>query len=353
MPPTNPKSGTDWLRRQTKRIGDGEELPVSAADAYQVEVESWLQSRGVQYAPPSAIPMSLIDVKRSRQNQARKDPIVPDSVDRFSAALRNGAKFPPIVVYPLGGKLIIIDGNNRHASHLRVGADTIYGIVISEETPSELIQLLTVEANASHGVTPELSWRQHQAFHLVSLGFDDQSAAEAAGLGVQQLRLARAIQAADQRARVLKINGFGSLAQMTRQALGTLRDEAVFCKAAKLAVDTAMTIDEVRDLTRVVKTLPSETARVEYIARVAKERGITRAARKAAGKVIPQRVSSPRHRLMTGIGKVIAVDETDLVRSVVTVADRDELITRLRELREKLTRMELAVGTLRGLDQGA
>ncbi len=344
-----PKTGTDWLKARARQVGDGAALPVSAPQAAMVEVEAWLQGHGVQYAPPSMIPMSLIDEKRSRANQARRDAIVTDSVERFAAALRAGAAFPPIVVYPSGGKLVIVDGNNRQASHRKVGAEAINGIVLAEDTPSELIQLLTVEANAHHGVTPEVGWRIQQAFHLCSLGYSVEQAADAAGISPAQLRTARAVQEADQRARALRINGFTDLATYARQSLGVLKDEAVFYQAAKLAVDTAMTIEEIRDLIRVVKTLPSEGARIEYIGTVAKQRGIERATRRAVGKAV-NRVSSPQQSLVTGIGKLLAVDPAALVRQIVTSHDRDQVAARLRELERKVAQLKLAMGTLSDLD---
>lgn len=343
-------TGTDWLRNQAKKVQDGPALPVSEQVAATVEVEAWLQRNGVQYAPPSYIPMSLIDEKRSRANQARRDAIVADSVDRFAAALKSGAKFPPIVVFPVGGKLSIVDGNNRQAAHRKAGLDEILGIVIAEDTPSELIQLLTVEANAHHGVTPDLSWRVQQAFHLCSLGFSDQAAADASAITMVQLRTARTVQEADQRAKAMRIAGFTELPTTTRGALAVLRDEPVFYQAARTAVDTGMTIDEVRDLIRQVKALPSEGAKIEYIGSIAKARGLERAARKVLGKAA-HRVSSPKGSLVAGIGKILATDSAALVRQIVTTHDRDEINKRLSALDKKLVELRIAMSTLNTLDE--
>lgn len=344
------KSGTEWLRQQAKRIDEGQNLPVTTQVAATVEVEAWLQRHGVRYAPPEHIPMSLIDEKRSRGNQARREPIVGDSVDRFAAAMRAGAAFPPIVVYPVGGRLTIVDGNNRQAAARKAAKDTIVGIVIAEDTPSELIQLLTVEANAHHGVTPDPSWRVQQAFHLCSLGFPDQIAADAASITLQQLRSARAVQEADQRAKALRINGFSELPATSRGALAVLRDEPVFYQAGKVAVDTAMTIEEVRDLIRQVKSLPSEGARIEFIGSIAKARGLERATRRLAGKV-NNRISSPKQSLVAGIGKILAVDASALVRQIVTTHDRNEINNRIRLLEKKLDELRIAMSTLSDMDE--
>jgi hypothetical protein len=264
--------------------------------------------------------------------------------------MRNGAVFPPIVCYPVAGKLVIIDGNNRQAAARKANLDTISGIVIAEDTPSEIIAVLTVEANARHGVTPDPAWRVQQAFYLCSLGCTDERAAESASISVTQLRSARAVQAADQRARSLKIHGFADLAAATRQNLGGLRDEAVFYQASKLAVDTGMTLDEVRELTRAVKTMASEGDRIAHIGTVSKTRGLERATRRAAGGKGHGRVHSPKTALASAIGKILAVDPAILARQIVTTHDRDTINHRLVLLKRHTQTLELAMATLAHLD---
>lgn len=345
-----PKTGTDWLKKQTGRIAAGAALPVTGERAASLEVESWLQRHGVNYAPPGHIPMHLIDVKRSRANQARRDAIVNDSVERFAVAMKAEVQFPPIVVYAIGGKLIIIDGNNRQAGAAKANKDSIYGIIIAEDTPSELIQLLTVEANARHGVTPELFWRLQQAFHLCTLGFTDTQAAEAASVSVQQIRSARQVQEADQRARALKITGFAELSSTNKLALGVLKDEAVFFQAAKVAISTGMNTDEIRDMTRHVKALTSEGARIEYIGSVAKERGIEAATKRVTGKAL-NRVSSPKNALVSAIGMLLKVNEDALVRQIVTTHDRNLINARIKLLEEKVLSLQVAMDLLKDMEE--
>lgn len=344
------KTGTDWLKGQTRKMSDGAELPVSEQEAAAVGVEAWLQSHGVRYAPPLQIPMLLIDEKRSRANQARRDAIVADSVDRFAAALKTGAEFPPIVCYINGGKLTIIDGNNRQAAARKAGKESLLGIVIAEDTPSELIQLLTVEANAHHGVTPELGWRVQQAFHLCSLGFTDVQAAQAAAITVSQLQAARRLREADQRAAAMKILRFNEIPTYGRQALAVLKDDAVFYQAARCAIDTGMIIEEIRDMIRGIKAQNSEGARIEYIGTIAKERGLEQAARRVMNKSL-NRVSSPKQALVTGIGKLLKVDEAALVRAISTRHDRDLLNQRLEAVADKVLAIQVALEQLKDMDE--
>ncbi len=345
------KTGTDWLRIQARRIADGPELPCTTDVAATVEVEAWLQHHGVQYAPAAQIPMHLIDEPRSRGNQARQEAILGESVDRFVVAMRNGVQFPPIVVFADSGKLVIIDGNNRQAAARRAGHDTVLGIIIGEDTPSELIHLLTVQANARHGVTPPLAWRVQQAFGLCSMGWSDAQAAEAAGMSITQLRAARTVQECDQRARSMRIAGFAELPASAKTALSAVKDDAVFYQLARVTIATAMTTDEIRENTRAIKALSSEGARLEHVAALAKER--TRAARRTAPP--PRgghtRVHSHRVALLAGFGRVTSVDPATLVKQVATAHDRDAILRRIEDTRRHLNLIEVAMKSLSGLKE--
>jgi ParB-like chromosome segregation protein Spo0J len=337
-------AGTDWLRQQGKKTGLGEEPSLDQVSTVSMEVERWLQRHQVEYAPPTNVPMTLIDLKRSRANQARRDAIVADSVERFAAAMKTGAVFPPIVVYPYVGKVVIIDGNNRHEAARRASLDVIRGIVVADSTPSELIQLLTVEANASHGVTPELTWRLQQAFHLISIGFSDAQAANASSVTTQQIMLHRKLEDSDRRAKAMRIGSFGELPATARAALAVLKDEAVFFQAAQTAVKTGMFVEDVRDMIRTVRKETSEAGRVAAIGRIAEERGIEAAARKAIGHA--PRVSSPKTALSSGIGLIMSCDEGQLARSVLTLKDKELIMKRLKGLEDKVLALLIALDTV-------
>lgn len=337
-------TGTEWLRSQMRRTSPGEPLEVSEQVAAKVEVEAWLQSHGVEYVGPLQIAMEMIDEKRSRLNQARKDPLVADSVERFAGAMKDGAVFPPIVVYPVAGKVVIVDGNNRQAGARRAGQGFIAAYLIAETTPSELIQLMTVEANGRHGVTPDAQWRTRQALHLTTLGFTDAQAAKAASVTVQQLRTARGIQEADARARELRIGGFSDLPGTSRQALGVLRDQAVFYQAAKTAINTGMSIDDIRNMTREVKGCASEEDRLRVVTRIANDRSIEAQTKRGTGQAA-NRVKSPKTALITGVGQLMSVKEDDLCRQIITAHDRDLITNRLTLLVDKILSIQVAMET--------
>ncbi len=338
---------TDWLRRQTNQVGVHDTLSVGEEVAAATQIEAWLQRRGVRYAPATGIPMAMIDTKRSRMNQARRDPIVSESVERFVAALKAGRTFPPIVVYALGNKLVIVDGNNRHEASFRAKREYIHGIIIDEKTDSDLIQLLTVEANAGHGVTPPLEWRIRQAFHLVSIGHGDETASEAAGITIGQLRNARAASEAEQRAKVLRILNFSELSATAKQYLNALKLEPVFHAAGRLAAENKLGLEQVRDLCRAVKTGRTEA---EQLAIVAQQHKML-VAENAAKKALTKRVNSPKNALVAGIGLITNCDPHALVSQIRTVHDRDIIKKRLRDMEDKLLEIQIAMETLKDMEE--
>lgn len=344
---TDQPGGTDWLRKQAKQIDEHDTLAVDEQTASAVTVEAWLQRRGIKYAPPTGIPMPMIDEKRSRANQARRDPLVTESVERFAASFRAGRPFPPIVCYPLGSKLVIIDGNNRHEAAKRARLDYVYGIIIDATTESEMIQLLTVEANASHGVTPPLDWRLKQAFHLVSLGHADDQAAEAAGVTLVQLRNARAANEADARAKILRIHGFAELPMTAKQYLNSIKNEPVFHAAGSLAADNGMTIDQVRDVCRKVKLGKSEG---EQLAIVAESQRLY-VAETAAKRAMSKRVSSPKTSLVAGIGLLNNIDPKQLVGQIRTIHDRDLVAQKLKDVEETILTIMIEMESLKDMEE--
>lgn len=347
MSPRPDPAATDWLRKQARRVDDHDTLSVDEETASATQVEAWLQRRGVRYAPATGIPMNMIDTKRSRLNQARKDPIVTESVERFAAALKQGRLFPPIVVYPVGNKLVIVDGNNRHEAASRAKREFIYGIVIDEETDSDLIQLLTVEANASHGVTPPLEWRIKQAFHLCSLGHGDDVAAEAAGITNSQLRNARAAAEADSRAKILRIHGFADLPATSKMYLNGVKLEPVFYAAGRLAAEYKLTIEQVMGLCRAIKSGKSEAQQLGIVA----EQQRLLISENAAKSALAKRVNSPKNALVAGIGLVLNVDPDALVSQIRTVHDRDVILKRVKDMEEKLLTLMIAMEELKDMEE--
>lgn len=344
------RDAMEWMRRQVRKVETRDTLTdKERAVAATVEVEAWLQREKVAYAPTTAIPMNMIDEKRSRNNQARRDPLVEDSVARYTVAMKAGAPFPPIVLYPVGNRLVIVDGNNRHAAAKKAGCQAISGIVISETTPSDVIQLLTVQANSRHGKTEPVEWRVRQAIGLMAVGHSMEKAADASGVSVIQLRNAKAAAEADIRARQLKIFGFPDLPSTSKQYLNSLKDEPIFRAASILAVGKKMNIEQVMSLCREVRKGRSEADRLEIIDTVAQGFDNDLIAKKAQKKGF----GAPPQRVFTGAGIFMACDPAELVSSIRTVHDRDEVNRRLEEAVTRIFEIQEAMEALKSMEREA
>lgn len=298
-----PKPGS-WLNKQVSEATSapksdlGDEAASSAA-----AVERWIQKFDVKYSRLLDLPLSQIDERRSRQNQAREVAVIDDSVNRYAAALKSGDMFPPVVGFYSSGKVVLIDGNNRDAAHRKVSAQTIRAFVLDPETPSETIHLMTVDANAHHGVTPSLQWRLSQANHLMNIGHSQEAACEATAVSKYQLNDYRRSVTAEQRARALRINDFAGLATITKVKLGALPSDPVFASAARAVIDTDMKSAEVIEFVKRVKAEPSESQMITAVQAVVMERQMEQKARAALGK--KSQIKSPKQGLITGLGKIM------------------------------------------------
>lgn len=342
---TKAPSATEWLKQRAAQAAAAQS-PVAPAcngeDAVDSQVERFLQLHGVKYAPKAQIPIDLIDEKSSLQNQARDVPIVPESVERFASSLRKGEYLPPVIVFPNGNRVTLVDGNNRYAAHKKAQSRHVPGFIIDAATPSETIQLLTVAANNGHGVTPDLRWRKRQASHLVSLGFTSEKACEAAGITKSQLGDFLALQRADARAKQMRVTaGWAELPDTTRIALGKIPLDSVFYQATRLTIDTGLDSEGARILLREVKALGSENDQITYVAKVSDERKLEA---KQRGSGTSNRVSSPKQSLITAIGKIMHLDPAELARQTLTEHDRALLIKRVDEAGVKLIELQVALG---------
>jgi hypothetical protein len=342
---TPSKSGTDWLKQQSQRAATAtpSEPACDPMDAEDAKTEAWLKSYGVKYAPKAQLPLGLIDEKRSRQNQARATAVVPESVDRFRIALKAGKYLGAIVVYQDGNRAIIVDGNNREEAHRKENAQFIWAFVIDPNTPSAVIDRLTVSANLRHGVTPDPKYRIKQAHYLVTAhGLSIDVAAGDAGVSPTQVRNFQATLRADARAKDLKISGFDTLASTARQDLGRITNDPVFLAAGRCALETKMTADDVKLFVRDVKAFRSEGEQLAYIGEVQAKRKIEQDAAKTHGRTTG-RIASPQHSLATSIGKIMAIDVNSLARSVLTDLDRQEIIKRTTLVGERLIEIQIAL----------
>lgn len=321
----------------------------SPSEALDSQVERWIQRFEVKYAPKSMIPIGLIDEKGSLGNQARQEPLVPESVERFTMSLKAGEYLPAVVVYPVGNKVRIIDGNNRFAAHKKAGSQFIPGYIVDENIPTETILRMTINANVGHGVTPDQKWRVKQAAMLVANGFTAEVAAADAGVSRNVLQSYQAAVRFDARAKALKIQGCADLANASKVALVAVQNDAVFYQMTRTAIDTGMFSDDVRRMIKETRALPDEATQIQNIATIAADRKLEEQQRKA-GVRPGNTLASPRQSLISAIGKILHIDPAELARSVLTDLEAREVINRCYKAADVL--MEVATALERREDVG-
>jgi hypothetical protein len=316
-------------------------------EALDSRVERFLQVHGVKYAPKTMIPIEMIDEKSSLDNQAREVPIVPDAVDRYATSLRRGDYLPPIVVRPVGGKVSIVDGNNRHAAHKRTGSKFVPGFVIAADTSSEVIRLLTVAANRENAESVPIRWRKVQAVDLLGLGYSQEQACEAAGITKNQLSDYLALDRGKARAKQFRVPGFETVLSETAQiAIGRIPGDPIFDKAARAAVEYELDADTAKRVLRDVKALPSEGDQLTYLDAFIAEQKAKREADGGKGAKRPS-VSSPKNAFVSSAGKILNVSTLDLVRQTLTEHDRDALVKWAEVVGEKMLEVMTALDAIK------
>jgi hypothetical protein len=322
----------------------------------EAEVRAWLKERGVNVLPQVYdFPIDQIDERASRHNQARPTALVDEAVDRYVVALKNGAEFPPGVAYfPAGGtkklgellasgaKATLIDGNHREAAHKKAGKHTFPLLIIAPDTPSELITLLTVEANSRHGQAVDLDWRVRQAIHLYEgLGWPIETAAQAAVVSVGVVRQRMTVNRSEQRAKGLGIANYSKLSNGHKHKLSQIKDDAPFKAASKLVIQTGMPQADLAPVIAHLKGLFSEAERLTYIEKVADEQKIIAASRVSDSKA--SRVRSPKNILASGIGSLLSVEPDELAASILMVKEREEIKLRLEKVVDRILELQVAV----------
>lgn len=93
--------------------------------------------------------ISEIEATAATQVRVRLD---PDAIDEFSQAIKDGAPFPPIVVFAENGsqRYVLADGFHRLAAAKKIGREQI-GAKVKEGGMREALHY-ALQANAEHGV---------------------------------------------------------------------------------------------------------------------------------------------------------------------------------------------------------
>lgn len=228
-------------------------------------IESWLTERHVTFDFDPGLALDAIDQTASLANQARLEPLDTEVVDRYSADMRRGDTFPPIVVLRRARKGHVIIGGN-HRWHAARAADllTLPAYVVDAE--GEMVLRLTYEDNRRHGLPPTEAERITQAVHLIDNGWTAKAAAACVGVPEPRISVERSTRKASRRADGLGVDRrFHTLPKSTRYALGKVRSDPVFTEAARLVLDAGMSVAETQRLTSAIDDAASDNDALQLI----------------------------------------------------------------------------------------
>lgn len=211
-------------------------------------------------------------------DKIRRDPLVQvragshiapkDRVEEYAQQMKNGAQFPPILLYKPD---ILIDGNTRLAAAKRVGRKTFPAIVVNARRP-EMGKILAASINQMGGerLTPE---EAHEAAQLMMQeGYPDAAIARELGRDMSQVRRWR--QQRDAREHAAKV-GISDVADQISahglQALAGVTHDEPFVELAKLFRDVRPKPADAKEMVSKVLQAPSDEASLAVIAELREE----------------------------------------------------------------------------------
>lgn len=316
-------------------------------------IEKQLADKGVAYSL-AEINLEQIDEERSRNNQARiATPLVSSVVETYVAAMQRGDEFPPLLTYKLksGDRYVIIDGNHRYVAAKAAGVKTLWVYVVAQDTPSELITMLTYEANTKHGLpTSEAERARHAVYLIENAGESIKNAAARMNLSQSFLAKHYTKVRSDTRAGQCGIPEarWHEMSPSIRARLNSLSIDETFKAATEYVIKVRLNTEETESL---ITRLNKEGSVVEQLRLINQEEQAnqTRIRDVVSGKLRPkqQTMTGPRRTFYNSYVQLNAVSASDtalekLVASY-TPLEAEEWLHKVREMQDHLAGIEEAL----------
>jgi hypothetical protein len=270
--------------------------------------------------------LRAIDLVASVLNQSRFEAIHADTVERYIAALHDGAVFPPIVLRRLARpdgsrQLVILGGNHRARAHIDAGRKTIDAYLVDCDDLTALE--LAYADNATHGLPPSDVERIAHVEVLVAQGRTVADAARTVGISRSRVDFHLNARAVEERARQLGcVDELLKLANATRRNLAVISEDRVFTKlvktiaAHKIGAGPAGAQRLIAD----VNSQPDVASAMDYIALFIRDWEDRR--HKAT---VGRRPENPYLQLRLALGQIKGLNAADVVDRCPTDRDREEL----------------------------
>lgn len=274
-------------------------------------IESWLLTHsGVTFTRHEpALPLRKLDLVASMTNQSRDQPIDQPTVDRYVAALDDGALFPSIIVRDIDGQLVILGGNHRTRAHVDAKRRTIDAVIVTCDNLTALE--IAYGDNATHGLPPTDNERLAHALVLVDQGRTARAAARTVGIDPQRVHRRLASVGVEKRAARA-----GVAAELTRVSrtvhprLASLRGDQLFAAVVRtFAREQIPSTEQVRIIGD-LNEQPTVDAAIDLLqVNVSEHR---RAGGGTASRTVGRPAENPRIRLLTALGTIRALAPGDI-----------------------------------------
>ncbi len=306
-----------------------------------------IKGYGVQFTYAPQVNCEEIDWTKGLRNQARLiDPLDNDLVTEYATAMKEGAEFPPVVIYrpTPRSKYIPIDGNQRGAAKAKAGVKFTDAYVIDCNDPLVIDRMtwsFNQKVNGKRLSAEECM--EHAISYVRKYGYKATDAAKE--WSVNKVTLAKNLRAREIRDSLGRQNvrNVDRLNSNRLTALAPLQElgEDVLAKAAEAAISTGINEKGVEDLVRKVKacrTSEDKMAAVEQFTR--DERVQARAAETKGGTLNPK--PRPSEKLASLMKQAVRLLEDFPDKKAILPTDKADF-KKSRELAGDLTCRLIAI----------
>lgn len=280
--------------------------------------ELLLDRLGVAWEHDPTLALSDVDLTASIANQVRLEPIDRPTVDRYVAALTDGAEFPDVIIRRQPKRLVTVGGNHRIQSRLEAGLDTVGAYIIAADDLTVLE--IACADNAAHGLPPTDHERTSHALVLITGGRTPVEAARAVGIDVQRVYFAQgATKVAERTARLGLARTLAKVPRSAHWRLASIENDKVFAAVLVAMAERQITSSGLGRVVADLNLQKTPKAALELLAlHIERTTAIGPQRRRNA-------TADPYLALRTALGTVRGLNPSDIVEAAAQGITRAEL----------------------------
>jgi hypothetical protein len=189
-----------------------------------------------------------------------------ERVEEYAQQMRNGAQFPPILIYAPN---TLIDGNTRVAAATRVGRKTFPALVVNARRP-EMAKILAASINQMGGERLTVEDAHDACQLMMQEGYLDAAIARELGRDMTQVRRWRQQRDVEEHAARLDIK-VERIPATALRTLAPLTHDEPFAELTKLFADVRPFAKDAKTMVAEVMQAPSDTEALAVVARMREE----------------------------------------------------------------------------------